>query len=287
MKKSLEFEVTAPGTLLPFLAACFPGKSRNYVKGILKRGQITVDGAPCTDYARALTPGQKVSMAKTAPNTFNMGFPLLYEDDELIVIDKPAGMLAIATDSERENTAYHIVTQYVKAETRSARVFVVHRLDRETSGVMVLAKNERIKQQLQENWNDLVLRRGYTAVVEGKVSAAEGTVKSWLQQTKTFLVYSSRKEGEGKLAITHYKTLRVSDRYSLLDISLETGRKNQIRVHMGDLKHPVAGDKKYGAVTNPLGRLGLHASVLSIKHPVSGEVMQFESATPRIFSKVF
>lgn len=226
-------------------------------------------------------------MAKTSPTTYDLGFPLLYEDDDLIVIDKPAGMLAIATDSEREHTAYHIVTQYVKAQTKSGRVFVVHRLDRETSGIMILAKNERIKQQLQENWNDAVLRRGYMAVVEGRVNAAEGTVKSWLKQTKTFLVYSSHKEGDGKLAITRYQTVRTSDRYSLLDISLDTGRKNQIRVHMGDLGHPVAGDKKYGATTNPLGRLGLHASVLRIKHPTSGEAMQFTSATPRAFLKMF
>ena len=288
MKKNLEFEVNAENTLLPFLLSCFSEKSRNYVKGILKRGQITVDGKRCTDYARALTVGQRVCVLQTAaPSKDSLGFSIIYEDDELIAIDKPAGMLAIATDKERENTAYHMVTGYVRSQDRTGRVFIVHRLDRETSGVMLLAKSERIKYALQENWDDAVTLRGYTAIVEGKVSESEGTVKSWLRQTKTLLVYSSVNEGDGKLAITNYKTLQATDEYSMLEISLATGRKNQIRVHMNDIGHPVAGDKKYGAATNPFGRLGLHASVLSIKHPYSEKIMRFEANTPRIFKKVF
>ena len=287
MKKDMEFTVRTEGTLLPFLLDCFSGKSRNYVKGILKRGQITVNGAVCTDYALSLHPGQRVNVLMNAAKSENvLDFPVIYEDDELIVIDKPSGMLSIATDRETENTAYHAVTEYMKNRRPPGRVFIVHRLDRDTSGVMLFAKSERIKLALQDNWEEIVLRRGYIAVVEGRVTDSDGTIKSWLKQTKTLLVYSSARE-DGKPAVTNYKTLQASDSCSMLDISLKTGRKNQIRVHMKDIGHPVMGDKKYGARANLLGRLGLHASELIIRHPVSGDQMQFEAAMPRAFTKAF
>lgn len=288
LKKNLEFEVNEEATLLPFLLSCLRSKSRNYVKGILKRGQVTVDEVRCTNHAHTLSLGQKVRVLQNTTSTNNnIGFPIIYEDDELILIDKPAGMLAIATENERENTTYHIVTNFVKSRNSSGRVFIVHRLDRETSGIMMLAKSERIKLALQNNWDDVAIHRGYTAVVEGKVQPSDGTIKSWLRQTKTLLVYSSKIKGDGKLAITNYKTVRIADRYSMLDISLETGRKNQIRVHMNDIGHPIVGDKKYGKSTDPFGRLGLHASVLTIKHPYSGKIMRFEAMIPSIFEKVF
>ena len=288
MKKDLEFEVNREDTLLPFLLSALSGESRNYVKGVLKRGQITVNGKPCTDYARRLVPGQRVCVLREAPRKkADIGFPVIFEDDDLIVIDKPAGMLAVATDDERENTAYYMVNSYLKSKNKAGRVFIVHRLDRETSGVMLFAKSEQVKYALQENWNDAVIRRGYIAVVEGKVTPPEATVKSWLRETKTLLVYSSKNEGDGKLAITNYKTVKATDKYTMLDISLETGRKNQIRVHMKDIGHPIAGDKKYGAVTATFKRLGLCASVLSLTHPTSGEAMSFEAKIPSVFEKVF
>ena len=287
MKDNLKFNVNTESTLLPFLLSSLSGKSRNYVKGVLKRGQVVVDGKVCTDYSRAISPGQQVEVLLKAPvSAAKMKIPIIYEDDDIIVIDKPAGMLSISTDKERENTVYYIVTDYMKSKAKSGRIFVVHRLDRETSGVMLLAKNERTKYILQEHWDELAVRRGYTAVVEGKVLTPEGTVKSWLKQTKTLLVYSSKVKGDGKLAITNYRTLKVTDKYSLLDISLDTGRKNQIRVHMNDMGHPIAGDKKYGAQTDPVGRLCLHASELIIKHPSTGEQISFESKLPGAFSKV-
>lgn len=287
MKKDIEFIVSEKDTLLPFLITSFSGKSRNYVKGILKRGQISVNGKVSTDFARKLSPGNKVTVRLgIAPVESILDFPIIHEDDELIVIDKPAGMLAIATDKVQENTAFHLVNEYVKSRDRKSRIFIVHRLDRETSGVMLFAKSERMKLALQEDWNaTTIIRRGYIALVEGRVDAEEGTMRSWLKQTKTLLVYSTSDSREGKLAITKFKTLQVADEYSLLDITLETGRKNQIRVHMKDMSHPVAGDKKYGALTNPLDRLGLHASELSIKHPFSGEILKFESKTPAKFLK--
>ena len=287
LKNNLTFTVTEESTLLPVLLAYFNNKSRSYAKGILTRGQVLIDGESCKDYACELLPGQQITVLRRAPViSAKMDISIIYEDDDMIVIDKPAGMLSISTDNERENTVYYLVNDYMKSRAKSGRIFIVHRLDRETSGVMLLAKNERIKFALQERWEELTLRRGYTAVVEGKVSPPEGTITSWLKQTKTLLMYSSKAEGDGKLAITKYCTLQSTDRHSLLDISLETGRKNQIRVHMKDLGYPIVGDKKYGALTNPVRRICLHASALWIKHPFTGEELRFESSVPRAFMKV-
>ena len=287
MRENLKFSVHTESTLLPFLLACFSNKSRNYVKGILTRGQVIVDGNVCKDYSRLLYPGQWVEVLLKVPLPGDQAsIPVIYEDDDIIVIDKPAGMLSISTDKEREKTAYHIVNEAMKSRSESGRIFIVHRLDRETSGVMLLARNERTKAALQEHWDELVMRRGYIAVVEGKVLTPEGKITSWLKQTKTLLMYSSQEKGDGKLAVTNYRTLQVTDQYSLLDVSLDTGRKNQIRVHMNDMGHPIAGDKKYGAHTDPFGRLGLHASELIIKHPFTGKQMNFTSTMPGVFRKV-
>jgi len=251
------------------------------------RGQVLVDGESCKDYARLLLPGQQITVLHKAPVlSAKPNIPIIYEDDDMIVIDKPVGILSISTDKEHTNTAYYIMNEYMKSRAKSGRIFIVHRLDRETSGVMLLAKNERTKYALQERWDELTLRRGYIAVVEGNVSPSEGKITSWLKQTKTLLVYSSKTKGDGKLAVTKYCTLQSTERHSLLDISLETGRKNQIRVHMKDMEHPIVGDKKYGALTNPIGRLCLHASVLAIKHPATGEELSFESVVPCDFMKV-
>jgi len=288
LKENSVFSVHTEAALLPFLLTRFGHRSRNYVKGILKRGQVTVDGSICRDYARALYPGQRVGvLLSSLPAGDTLGIPVLYEDDDIVVIDKPAGMLSISTDKERENTAYHIVNDYLKSQSKSARVFIVHRLDRETSGVMLLAKNERTKTALQENWDEAALRRGYIAVVEGEISKPEGRITSWLKQTKTLLVYSSKEKGDGKLAVTKYRTLQTAGGYSLLDVSLDTGRKNQIRVHMNDMGHPIAGDKKYGAHTDPFGRLGLHAASLVIKHPSTGAQMSFQATVPGVFGRIF
>ena len=287
MKENPKYKVKAETTLLQFLLETINNKSRNHVKGLLRRGQILVDGAASTDYALALRSGQVVEVLLGAPSDVNkMSLPVIYEDDDIIVIDKPAGMLTISTDKERENTAYHIAFDYMKSKANPGRVFIVHRLDRETSGVLLLAKREQIKLKLQENWLETVIRREYIAVVEGNVQPPQKQITSWLKQTKTLLVYSSDKKDDGQLAITNYQTLKTAEKYTLLDISLETGRKNQIRVHMKDIGHPVAGDKKYGAQTNPFKRLGLHASELVILHPATGGKMQFVSPVPEVFSKV-
>ena len=287
MKDNLTFKVAGEMELLLFLRECFPSKSRNYVKGLLARGQVSVDGRKETHYAKELMPGQTVEVqTKPSQPSFEPDFPIIFESEEILVIDKPAGMLSISTEKERENTAYHIVTDYIKSKSPLGRVFIVHRLDKETSGIMLFAKNEKIKNEFQDNWDDLVTYRGYTAVVEGKPENQSGQVISWLKQTRTLVVYSSDIEGVGKKAITNYSTTQTNENYSLMDISIDTGRKNQIRVHMNDLGCPVAGDKKYGAKTNPLTRLCLHAGRLTLRHPITGETMDFKSVAPKAFTKI-
>ena len=249
--------------------------------------QIGSAARPCVATA-AVSRKRKINILKKNNKNKPKGktrLPIIYEDSDIIVVDKPAGMLSVSTDRESENTAYRIISDYMKS--KRGRIFIVHRLDRDTSGVMLFAKSQQIKLILQNNWENMAIKREYIAVVEGDVRVRERSIKSWLKQTKTLLVYSSKREGDGKLAVTNYKAVKTSHKYSLLEISLETGRKNQIRVHMKDIGHPIAGDKKYGSVTNPLRRLGLHASGLTVRHPASGEEMRFESAVPTVFTRLF
>lgn len=280
-----EFVVSEPIGLLDFLLMTFSNRSRNHVKSLLAHREVTVDEKIVTQYDHLLQEGQTIRIVRSADRGQKQkdALQILYEDHDLIVINKPAGLLSVATDEEKEQTAYHLLTDYVRRDNPAGRIFVVHRLDRDTSGVVIFAKNEKIKLALQDHWSELVSRRGYIAVVEGQLEEKSGRMRSWLKQTKTLLMYSSQKKGDGLEAITNYQVINETKDYSLLDIQLETGRKNQIRVHMKDLGHPVVGDKKYGAKTNPLKRLGLHANQLELKHPFTNALMSFEAEIPRNF----
>ena len=277
-----------PAELMTFLMEKLPGQSRNNIKSLLTHRQVKVEGQVISQYNHLLKPGQEVlvNWALVRDKEAEKSFRIIYEDADIIVIDKPAGLLTIATDAEKERTAYHQLTDYVQIQNPDQRIFIVHRLDRDTSGVMLFARNEAVKKMFQDNWKELMIERAYIAVVEGRLDKKEGTVKSWLLETKTKLMYSSARPGAGLEAITHYKVLMDSSRYSLLEIRLETGRKNQIRVHMQDMGHSIIGDKKYGAKTNPIGRLGLHASILAFRHPVTNEMMRFETEVPKKFSRL-
>lgn len=285
--RPLSFVAEHKDTLLPFLLEHIKGKSRNNIKSLLSKKQVQVDGKIITQFDHPLRPGQTVSVvpekAKSAPS---LPFDLLYEDEEIIVIDKPAGLLSIATEKEKNLTAYHIVTDYVKEKNKQNRIFIIHRLDKDTSGVLMFAKTEAAKRAFQDNWEDIVRLRRYLAVVEGVPEDAFGTVRSFLLETATHLIYSSS-DKTGKEAVTHYKLLKSDGEYALLDVKIDTGRKNQIRVHMKDLGHPVAGDKKYGAATNPMRRLGLHACELRLTHPETGQELCFTAKTPKEFKRMF
>lgn len=287
LKKDItSYTVEEPTELLAFLLQTITNKSRNSVKSLLTRGQVHVDGEIITQHNHPLKPGQKVgiqSNRESIKQTALIGITLLHEDDDILVINKDAGILSVAANQPEEMTAYRQLTHYVKEENRKNRIFIVHRLDRDTSGVMVFAKTEEVKNSLQTNWKEIVEERIYIALVEGEITEKEATISSWLTESKSMKVYSSPVDNGGKHAVTHYKKIQGNEHYSLLEVELETGRKNQIRVHLQDIDHPVVGDKKYGSVTNPLNRLGLHASTLAFRHPRTNELVQYHAPAPSLF----
>ena len=288
-KRNLTFKVKEQNELMKFLIENLPNKNRNNIKSLLKNKQILVDGAAISQFNHPLNPGQEVMITESRFSDKDMkGIKVVYEDEYLIAVEKASGILSIATDKEREKTAYNIVKNYVKSRNPLEKLFIVHRLDRETSGVMIFAKTEEMQQILQTNWQKMVLERTYVAVVEGKVEKNSDTIVSYLKENSAFVTFSSDKEIEGsKKAITHYTVLKRSKGFSLVEANIETGRKNQIRVHMQSLGHSVVGDKKYGATTNPLGRLGLHAKSIIFKHPKTGKVLSFQTGIPAKFSGMF
>jgi RluA family pseudouridine synthase len=285
--KQNEMMVTNEMGLLDFLFLNIENKSKNNIKSLLKNGNIYVNNKSKTKFDYLLKKGDIVEIKYKVEVDNNHTIDIIYEDKDIIVINKPEGLLSIATDKEKESTAYSLVSNYLKKKNPHSRVFVVHRLDKDTSGVLLFAKNNDIKEVLQNNWNDLVTIRGYIAIVEGTLSNKEGTIKSWLKENKEKIVYSSNTENDGKEAITNYKVIKSSSNYSMLKITIDTGRKNQIRVHMKDIHHFVIGDKKYGSTVDPLKRLGLHANTLEFKYPITNKILHLEAPIPNIFYKLF
>ena len=210
---------------------------------------------------------------------------IVYEDKELLVVNKPAGLLTISTDKEKEKTLFHKAYMYIKKKNKNNKIFIVHRLDKDTSGIVLFAKNESIKLKLQNNWDNLAKERKYVAIVRGKLDKDRGQIISWLKETKTLLTYSSKVPNDGKKAITNYRVINTNDLYSFLDIEIKTGRKNQIRVHMKDIGTPILGDHKYGP-KDGFRRMHLHAYRLVIEHPISGKILEFETNIPGEFIKL-
>ncbi len=282
------FKVTQNAELMAFLMAQMPHKSRTNIKSLLTKKQVLVDGKPISQYNHRLVPGQKVEIGGTriSPEQKFREYTILYEDQDVIVIDKQAGLLSMATENEKRATAFSLLSSHVKRQAPENKIFIVHRLDRETSGLMLFAKSEPIKRKLQESWNDTIIDRTYIAVVEGVVEPSEGVITSYLSEDKMFKMHSSPDPEKGQRAVTHYVTLKCNKEYSLLKVNLETGRKNQIRVHMQDLGHPVVGDRKYGAAASPVKRLALHALRLSFVHPSTGKEMTFETKIPRALARL-
>ena len=285
--KVREYPVKESCELLEFLFKTFSGQSRNSVKSLLSSHRVTVDGAPVTQFNLKLVPGDTVVISSTPiRKVTRSNLPIIYEDEEIIVINKPSGLLSIASDKEKGSTAYRMLSDYVQQKDKHNRVFVVHRLDEDTSGVLMVAKNPNIQKALQDNWNDIVSKRGYFAIVEGKMPQKNGTIKSYLKKNAQNMMYSS-KDKTGQLSVTHYRVIKENEQYSLLDVNIDTGRKNQIRVHLGDIGHHVIGDDKYGEPSNPIKRLGLHAYCLELTHPINGKKMKFNAPIPPEFSIIF
>ncbi len=215
----------------------------------------------------------------------NFSIQIIYEDDDFIAIDKPSGLLSVENDKEKES-AFGYVLEYLQKKNRTLRPFILHRIDKETSGVLVFAKNVKIHSFLKLHWNEYIKIRQYHAVVEGNMEKKEDTIVSYLKENQNNIVYSTL-DPSGQKAITHYKVLKKNNEFSLLEVEIDTGRKNQIRVHMKDLGHSIVGDEKYGFLKNPLKRLGLHASKLEFFHPFSKKIITIEAKTPRIFYGLF
>ena len=284
---TLTFKVKEETELLPFLMKAMNGISRNRAKALLVNRLVLVDNIITTHALVRLVPGQTVildrSKQKMAFRSNDLG--VVYEDPYLLVIDKRAGLLSMSNNT-RQQTVQTVLNRYLEKGGSRCTSHLVHRLDRDTSGLMVYAKDVKTQRSLVEGWQQLVTDRRYVALVSGELEKEQGMIRTWLTEDKHFVTHSSPVDNGGKLAITHYKVLRSAKGYSLVELELETGRKNQIRVHLSDMGHPIVGDFKYGSSDESLLRLGLHAYLLAFRHPVTGKYLRFETPVPDSFEKL-
>ncbi len=279
----MKLVVNKNGELLEFLYERLDMPKKR-VKQFLVHGAVYVNEDRITQYNYPLVAGQKITIDTNSKHLKNFPFSIIFEDDHLLVVNKPSGLLTIATEKERERTLYHIVRDYVLSKNPRGRIFIVHRLDKDTSGIVLFAKDEKTKNQLQENWNEYVSLREYTAIVSGHPKEESGQIVQYLKETKTNLVYVSRHE-DGKKAITNYSVLKSNEKYSMLKVTIETGRRNQIRVAFASKKMPIVGDKKYGD-KNKVSRMYLHANRLKLYYPVIKKEILFETPIPNEFKKL-
>ena len=273
--------------LLEWMLSALPG-SKTKIKAILQGHGIKVDGKQVTQFDFPLKPGMKVSVSKSKKNdTFKSRYVnIVYEDRWLVVIEKKIGILSMAAGHSSLNVK-SVLDDYFKRTRQKCTAHVVHRLDRDTSGLMIYAKDMQTEQLLERDWHGTVFDRRYVAVVSGEMEEDEGTIANWLKDNAAYVTYSSPVDNGGKYAVTHFHTLKRTTEHSLVEFRLETGRKNQIRVHTSDMGHPVCGDIKYGNGDDPLHRLCLHAYVLCFYHPVTGKPMEFETPIPAQFRSLF
>lgn len=282
------FTVKEGTELLTFVMKALDGISRNKAKSILTNGGVLVNKKIQRQHDFALKAGDHIEISKQKPGTTleSKFVKLVYEDAHIIVIEKSIGILSMAS-SHHAFCVKTVLDDYFRRSHQRCNAHVVHRLDRDTSGLLVYAKTMEAEQILERNWHDIVTDRRYLALVSGELQKKQGSVESWLKDNKAYFTYSSPTDNGGKYALTHYKTLRSNGKYSLVELKLETGRKNQIRVHMQDLGCPVCGDIKYGNGDNPIGRLALHAFRLNFYHPITRELLRFETTHPKSFTSVF
>lgn len=282
----LTFKVAQEALLIEFLMEKMHGISRNRAKALISNRVVLVNNAITTHPLTELKAGQvvQVDRSKRKMAFHSNELDIVYEDPYLLIIDKHPGLLSMSNNS-RQQTVQSVLNRYLEKGGGRNTSHLVHRLDRDTSGLMVYAKDVQTQQSLVRGWQELVTDRRYIALVEGELENPRGVVKSWLTEDKRFVTHSSPVDNGGKFAVTHYNVLASSNGYSLVECELETGRKNQIRVHMADLGHPVVGDHKYGSDNDPIRRLGLHAYMLCFTHPVTGKHMRFETPVPVLFEK--
>ena len=272
--------------LLEALAELYPDSTKTTLRQMLQGGRVRVNGQVEKNARRELDPGELIEVGqKSVQPALPPGLAILHEDDDVIVVLKSHGLLTVATERERETTAQAYLNAYLK-EKGGERIHVVHRIDRETSGALVFAKNFAAREALKEKFAAHDVERVYIAVIEGEMDPPQGTIRSHLRERRDLRMESVDAHPDAKLAVTHYRTIESNGRYSLLEIRLETGRKNQIRTHLAEAGHPVVGDRMYGSTVNPLGRLGLHAKTLGFDHPTTGKKLVFTVPVPKSFPQL-
>jgi 23S rRNA pseudouridine1911/1915/1917 synthase len=280
-------KVSEPQALLDALAALYPDSSKTTLRQLLQSGRVRVNGEIEKNARRDLEPGDAIDIAqKSVQIALPPGLAILHEDDALIVVLKSHGLLTVATERERDTTTHAYLNDYLRQKGEE-RIHVVHRLDRETSGVLVFAKNFETREALKTQFAAHDVDRVYVAIVEGEMNPPRGTIESYLRERKDLRMESVKSHPDAKLAVTHYRTIQSKAPYSMLEITLETGRKNQIRTHLSEAGHPVIGDRMYGSTVNPIGRLGLHAKLLGFDHPATGKHVVFTAPIPAAFKKLF
>ena len=278
------FTVREEGELLEFLMKAMDGISRTKVKKMLTYDSVYVNDRVVSQHNFQLKPNMRVSIKKSSEgNRFkNFWVKIVFEDDHILVVEKKAGILSSST-TPKDESVKTILNYYLDKTHQHANAHTVHRLDKFTSGLIIFAKSKKVALEFEQDWKERVYDRRYVALVHGELPKSQGTVASWLKDDSHYVTHSSQEDNGGKYAVTHYKKLKSGNGYSLVELQLETGRKNQIRVHLQDLGCPVVGDLKYGDGSDPINRLGLHAYKLCFKHPVTGEDMKFETDIPKLF----
>jgi 23S rRNA pseudouridine1911/1915/1917 synthase len=276
--------ISESSSLLDALQLLVPGASKRTLRQMLSQGRITLNGDPCVIALHTVQPGDEVEIGARRPRTkLPSGLQIEYEDSEILIVRKPVGLLTVATVDEKDRTAYAYLRQYLKEHNSRQRLFIVHRLDKFASGILVFAKSEKVQSMLQDIFSRHDIQRKYWAIVEGQVEKNQGTIRSYLAQDRALRMHSTDDKRSGKMAITHYRVLRRFPKITALEVTLETGRKNQIRAHLSEMGHPIVGDRAYGSTQNPLGRLGLHAFQLGFKHPVRNTPLLFQTEPPPEF----
>ena len=283
-----EYRVNADTGLLDFLLLAMPERKRTTVKDFLRHRQVMVNGNVSTRHDTPLATGDivKVNTVREFQTFTHKRLRIVYEDDDIIVVDKGYGLLSMGTDKIKEGTAYSLLREYVKRKDPRNKLFIVHRLDRDTSGLMMFARNIAAKETMQHNWNNMVLERTYVAITEGAPEPPEGEIRSYLAENAAHEVYSTDNPEEGQLAVTRYRTVRSRGPFAMVELNLATGRKNQIRVHLKESGHPIVGDRRYGAGSSPIHRLCLHARTLRFVHPTTRRDMNFSSPLPAGFNRL-
>ncbi|MCQ2083946.1 MAG: RluA family pseudouridine synthase [Bacteroidaceae bacterium] len=282
------YNVEKETTLLPFLLETLSDMNRTQVKALLKYKHIALKGKAVTQFDTPLLPGDtvEVNLGRSFYRFNNPQVRVMFEDQYIVVIEKASGLLSVANENAREKNAFHIIQDYVRHDNPDAQLFVCHRLDQYTSGILIFAKDPEFMHELRANWDYYVKERKYMCVTENIPARQEDTIESLLTEDSHMRVFSTDNPEKGRLAVTHYRVLQSRGRYALIDVEIFTGKKNQIRVHMSEMGCPIAGDIKYGAETNPARRLMLHNYRLAFIHPVTGELMRFSLTTPPLFRKL-